>query len=35
MFSQGETATVLSLSVHVVRRELRLAQAWLHKEMVG
>jgi RNA polymerase sigma factor (TIGR02999 family) len=30
-----ETATVLSLSVHVVRRELRLAQAWLHKEMVG
>jgi len=30
-----ETATVLSISVHVVRRELRLAQAWLHKEMVG
>ena len=30
-----ETATVLSLSVHAVRRELRLAQAWLHKEMVG
>ena len=30
-----ETAKVLSISVHVVRRELRLAQAWLHKEMVG
>jgi RNA polymerase sigma-70 factor (ECF subfamily) len=30
-----ESATVLSLSVHVVRRELRLAQAWLHKEMAG
>ena len=30
-----ETATVLSISVHVVRRELRLAQAWLHKAMVG
>ena len=30
-----ETATVLSISVHVVRRELRLAQAWLRKEMVG
>jgi len=29
-----ETATVLSISVHVVRRELRLAQAWLHKEIV-
>ena len=28
-----ESAAVLSLSVHVVRRELRLAQAWLHKEM--
>jgi RNA polymerase sigma factor (TIGR02999 family) len=28
-----ESATVLSISVHVVRRELRLAQAWLHKEM--
>src|ERR1700704_1300709 len=27
-----ETATALSLSVHVVRRELRLAQAWLRKE---
>ena len=30
-----ETATVLSISVHVVRRELRLAQTWLHKEMAG
>jgi len=30
-----ESATVLSLSVHVVRRELRLAQALLHKEMAG
>ena len=30
-----ECATVLSVSVHVVRRELRLAQAWLHKEMAG
>src|SRR5215475_9431534 len=30
-----ESATVLSISVHVVRRELRLAQAWLHKEMAG
>ena len=30
-----ECATVLSISVHVVRRELRLAQAWLHKEMAG
>ncbi len=28
-----ESATVLSMSVHVVRRDLRLAQAWLHKEM--
>jgi RNA polymerase sigma factor (TIGR02999 family) len=28
-----ECATVLSMSVHVVRRELRLAQAWLQKEM--
>jgi len=28
-----ESAAVLSISVHVVRRELRLAQAWLHKEM--
>jgi len=30
-----ESATVLSLSVHVIRRQLRLAQAWLHKEMAG
>ena len=30
-----ESATVLSISVHVVRRELRLARAWLHKEMAG
>ena len=30
-----ESAAVLSLSVHVVRRQLRLAQAWLHKEMAG
>jgi len=28
-----ESASMLSISVHVVRRELRLAQAWLHKEM--
>ena len=28
-----ESAEVLSLSVHVVRRDLRLAQAWLRKEM--
>jgi RNA polymerase sigma-70 factor, ECF subfamily len=30
-----ESATALSISAHVVRRELRLAQAWLHKEMAG
>ncbi len=30
-----ETAEALDLSVHVVRRELRLAQAWLHKEVAG
>lgn len=30
-----ESAAALSLSVHAVRRELRLAQAWLHKEMAG
>ena len=30
-----ESAAVLSLSVHVVRRQLRLAQAWLHKELAG
>jgi len=28
-----ESAEVLSMSVHVVRKELRLAQAWLRKEM--
>jgi RNA polymerase sigma factor (TIGR02999 family) len=28
-----ESATVLSISVHIVRREQRLAQAWLRKEM--
>src|SRR5262249_32278559 len=28
-----ESAQALSLSVHVVRRELRLAQAWLRKQM--
>ena len=28
-----ETAAALSMSVHTVRRELRLAQAWLFKEM--
>ncbi len=30
-----ESATVLSISVHVIRRQLRLAQAWLHKEVAG
>jgi RNA polymerase sigma factor (TIGR02999 family) len=30
-----ESAAVLEMSVHTVRRELRVAQAWLHKEMVG
>lgn len=28
-----ESALVLSMSVHVIRRELRLAQAWLRREM--
>jgi RNA polymerase sigma factor (TIGR02999 family) len=28
-----ECATALSISVHIVRREVRLARAWLHKEM--
>jgi RNA polymerase sigma factor (TIGR02999 family) len=28
-----ESADALSMSVHVVRRELRVAQAWLRKEM--
>jgi RNA polymerase sigma factor (TIGR02999 family) len=30
-----ESAEALAMSVHVVRRELRLAQAWLHKEMAS
>ena len=30
-----ESAETLSLSVHVVRRELRLAQAWLRKEIAA
>ena len=30
-----ESSTALSLPVHVVRRKLRLAQAWLRKEMAG
>jgi len=30
-----ESATALEMSVHVVRRELRIAQAWLRKEMAG
>jgi DNA-directed RNA polymerase specialized sigma24 family protein len=30
-----ESAAMLALSVHAVRRELRLAQAWLHKEIAG
>ena len=30
-----ESSTAMSLSVLVVRRELRLAQAWLYKEMAG
>ena len=30
-----ESAAALSISVHVVRRELRIAQAWLHKELAG
>jgi RNA polymerase sigma factor (TIGR02999 family) len=30
-----ESAEALSMSVHVVRRELRLAQAWLRKEMAA
>jgi DNA-directed RNA polymerase specialized sigma24 family protein len=30
-----ESAAALSISVHVVHHELRLAQAWLHKEMAG
>src|SRR5579862_2457647 len=30
-----ESAAALDMSVHTVRRELRVAQAWLHKEMAG
>lgn len=30
-----ESATALSMPVHLVRRELRLAQAWLRKEMAS
>jgi RNA polymerase sigma-70 factor, ECF subfamily len=30
-----ESSEALSISVHVVRRHLRLAQAWLRKEMAG
>lgn len=30
-----ESALALSIPVHIVRRELRLAQAWLRKEMAG
>jgi RNA polymerase sigma factor (TIGR02999 family) len=30
-----ESAEVLSVSVHKVRRELRVAQAWLRKEIAG
>jgi hypothetical protein len=30
-----ESSTALSIPVHTVRRELRLAQAWLRKEMAG
>ncbi len=30
-----ETAMALSIPVHTVRRELRLAEAWLRKEMAG
>jgi len=30
-----ESAAILSMSVHMVRKDLRLAQAWLRKEMAG
>jgi RNA polymerase sigma factor (TIGR02999 family) len=30
-----ESSEALSIPVHVVRRELRLARAWLRKEMAG
>jgi DNA-directed RNA polymerase specialized sigma24 family protein len=31
----AESSLVLSIPVHTVRRELRLAQAWLRKEIAG
>jgi hypothetical protein len=31
----GEESAAASISVHVVRRELRLAHAWLHRELAG
>jgi DNA-directed RNA polymerase specialized sigma24 family protein len=30
-----ESSEALSISVHIVRRHLRLAQAWLRNEMAG
>jgi RNA polymerase sigma factor (TIGR02999 family) len=30
-----ESAGILSMSVHMVRKDLRLAQAWLRREMAG
>ena len=30
-----ESSMALSLPVHIVRRELRLARAWLHKQLAG
>jgi RNA polymerase sigma-70 factor (ECF subfamily) len=30
-----ESATAIPMPVHAVRRELRLARAWLHKELAG
>jgi hypothetical protein len=30
-----ESSTAMSIPVHIVRRELRLAQAWLRKQMAG
>jgi RNA polymerase sigma factor (TIGR02999 family) len=30
-----DSATALALPVHMVRRELRLAQAWLHRELTS
>jgi DNA-directed RNA polymerase specialized sigma24 family protein len=34
-FTAEETAKALSIPVHIVRRELRLACAWLRKEMAA